>query len=225
MNRLIISCVMFLCCLFFSFSFYEYLGFNLNELPKVDTIINTVLDKTLGELRKKYPLSIIGVGGSQQDKKETTITVSFLLNQSLSKNECRELLVDITEVLLKNINQNEDLLPYLYNIPFSYKNVKINVFLRYPDQSSIGNPHIFMFGLSKDNIDYNIKYPNQQYKYSTEEEPYEKALQIVQAQRSERPTTSASESVSIPVPVPRPPERTFYQKMCQKFYDFFKMKQ
>jgi hypothetical protein len=213
---------MFLCSLFFSFSFYESLGFNLNELPKADIIINTILDKTLMELRTKYPLSIIGVGGSQQDKKETTITVSFLLNQSLSKDECRKLIVDITEVLLKNINQNEDLQPYLYDVPFSYKNIKINVFLRHPDRSDINYPDISVFSLMKGIVGYDIDDPKIRYRYSTEEEPYEKALKIVQEQRSERIMTSTPESVSILVPDPQPPVPTFFQKLCQKFYDFFK---
>lgn len=222
MNRSIVAYIMFLCCFFLSFSFYESLGFNLNELPKADTIINAVLDKTLMELRSKYPLSIIGVGSGQEDKKRIMIGVSFLLNRSLSKDECRELLVDITEALLKNINQNEDLQPYLYNVPFSYKNIKIDVFLRYPDQSSIGYPHIFMFGLTKDNIDYDVRYPNQQYGYSRQEEPYEEALKIVQAQRSERALTTTPEPSPAPMADPEPEKPTFFQRVCERLREFFK---
>ena len=212
---------MFLCCLLFNFSFYESLGFNLNELPKADTIVNTVLDKTLMELRTKYPLSIIGVGSGQEDKKRIMIGVSFLLNQSLSKDECRELLVDITEVLLKNINQSEDLQPYLYNLPFSYKNMNINVFLRHPDCSDINYPDISVFSLMKGVVGYDIDDPKIRYRYSTEEEPYEKALQIVQAQRRER-TMTTPESPPAPIPNPEAEELSIFQWVYQKFNDLFK---
>lgn len=181
-----------------------------------------MLDKTLIELRTKYPLSIIGVGGSQQDKKEETITVSFLLNRSLNKDECRELLVDVVEALLKNINQNEDLQPYLYDVPFTYKNLKIIVFLRHPDRSDINYPDISVFSLRNGKVGYDIDDPKIRYRFSTDKEPYEKAQEIVKAQRSEKMMTPNPEPVCIPVPVSQPPEPTFFQKMSQKFYDFLK---
>lgn len=219
MNKYIIFYMIFACCSFFSFSFHESLGFNLNELPIADIILDKVLEKTIIELRKKYPLSIIGVGGSQKDKKKTEIDVSFMLNRSLSKDECRELLIDIAEELLKQINEDKDLQPHLYYTPFSYKNLEIRVFLRNPDRSSIEYPHIFMFSLIG-TIEYDVRYPNVTYGYTREEETYDKALQIVQAQRSERAMTLASEPAHIPVP--QPTEQTFFQRVCQKFYDFFK---
>src|SRR5262245_20330405 len=133
MNKYIIFYMLFACCSLFSFSFHESLGFNLNELPIADTILDKVLEKTIIELRKKYPLSMIGVGRGQKDKKKTEIDVSFMLNRFLSKDECRKLLIDITEELLKNINENKDLQPYLYYMPFPYRNLEIRVFLRNPD--------------------------------------------------------------------------------------------
>lgn len=224
MNKFIITYIMFACCSFFSFSFYESLGFKLNELPTVDTVLSKVFDETLIELRKKYPLSIIGVGGEQKDKKEIMIGASFMLNRSLSKDECRELLVDVTEELLKNINENQDLQQYLYHVPFPYKNIEIRVFLRNPDRSDIWDPDISIFSLIHGLVEYDIYDRDIPYKFSTEEETYEKALQIVQAQRSERANTTVPEpkQESAPSPELQQTEQTFFQRACKKFYDFFK---
>jgi len=222
MTKLILIPFTFACCLFFSFSFYESLGFNLNELPTADVILDKTLGTSLSELRKKYSLSIIGVGGSKKDKKEIMIGVSFLLNRSLSKDECRELLVDITEALLGNINQNEDLQPYLYYIPFPYRNLEVRIFLRNPDCSDISDPDISVISMINGGIEYHIYDRTIRYKFTTEEETYDKALEIVQTQRSERPVVTIPESTPAPMPNPEPEEPTFFQQMCQRIYNFFK---
>jgi hypothetical protein len=46
----------------------------------------------------------------------------------------------------------------------------------------------------------------------------------VQEQRSERAKTTVPESEQEPAPAPelKQTEQTYFQKLCQKFYDFFK---
>ena len=44
MNKYVVAIIMFASCSFFGFSFYNFLGFKDNDLPKVDVIIPTFLD-------------------------------------------------------------------------------------------------------------------------------------------------------------------------------------
>jgi len=180
MHRFILAAITLASCSFFSFSFYTTLGFDLSKMPKVDVVIDKMLGNTLTELQTIFqPLSIIGVGGSQDNKQETKITVSFVLKRPLTKGECRKLLVISAEALLKNINQNEDLKPYLCHIPFTYRDIEIYFILNHFNGSDIKYPDISTISLIKGVIDYDTSDPNDPDKYNTELELYKDALQIV----------------------------------------------
>jgi hypothetical protein len=105
-----------------------------------------------------------------------------------------------------------------------YKNIEIRVFLRNPDRSDIWDPDISIFSLIHGLVEYDIYDRNIPYKFFTEEETFDKALQIVQAQRSERAKTTVPESEQEPAYTPKlkQTEQTYFQRMCEKFYDFFK---
>ncbi len=165
---------------FFSFSFYNLLGFDQEELPTVDIIIDKVISKTLSKLQQKQPLSMIGIGGEQKNGKEKAIDVSLALNKILNKEECRELVVECLELYLKDINDSVELKQYLYETPFTNKNLELRIFLTKPNGGDIVDPDICIISVVNGIISYRVQAANDKYTYTTTKESYEEALKIVQ---------------------------------------------
>ncbi len=176
---------MFASCSFFGFSFFNFLGFDHNELPSKNVIIDKACGHALKELQKKYSIKMIGSGGSEENKKETMIAASYSLNEVLSKEQCRKLILDCADELLKQINQREDLKVYLCEVPFSYKSIEIRIFLRNPDRSDIQPPNICIVSLIDGVIAYKVEDMNAIGHLRRIEELYEDALKIVQTQNIE----------------------------------------
>lgn len=176
-------CIIITSCSFFSFSFYSLLGFNQDELPTVDRTLDRVLNHTLDKLQKKQPIIMIGLGGSKKDSKKETIDIRLMLNKSLTKEECRGLIVECVEEYLKDINSDIDLKQYLHSFPFTYQNLGVIIFLTNPDGSSITYPNLCDVILHKGLVIYDAHDPDNKYGYKSTEEPYEEALKIVQTEK------------------------------------------
>ena len=83
-----------------------------------DLAINRVIQQTVknvNDLNIGYRLNLIGTGGSidHDSGKEKTIHLDLNINHALSKEACRWLIVNITQLFLANINQDRDLRQYL----------------------------------------------------------------------------------------------------------------
>lgn len=179
MTKLSLVITVFASIIFFSFFFLNTSSLKQEEIPKVDVTIGRMLKRTVCELKKKYKLSIAGVGGSARDGKETTIEVSFGLDQVLTKEKCRELMVDSAEQLLIQINSDAVLKPHLIHFPFTCNDIVVRFFMRRPDRSDIPYPDISTMSLRNGVVYYDVDDPVIRYKYSSIEEPFEEAVRIV----------------------------------------------
>lgn len=117
-------------------------------------------------------------------KKYNYVGLEFTSNRVLSKAEGRKFLIEAVEELKNEINSTPKLLPYLDPSPFTYDNIDIVIFDYNDDGSSIFYPNITVFNAFKGKILYKTKIPEKPYGYYTvEEESYEDALKIVNAER------------------------------------------
>jgi len=152
----------------------------MGPLSPEDIAMNAVTKKTAEELKIKYHLFLIGMGGSGKKDKITLSTISFELEYTMSKEKCRKVIIDCIQQFLKNINTDNRLSQYLFEKPFTYKNIEVTIFMSNPDRSSVFHPK-FRVATLKDGLIYYKTVDEETNRYkSVEEEPYEEALQKVQ---------------------------------------------
>ena len=143
--------------------------------------------KVSESLEKKYNIHFMGVrlGGPE---KIDLMGMIFQMKNRLTKEECRELIVNCTEEYLTAINENAEFQKYLFQSPFPIKNIEIDIHIETEDGKDIYYPDISLVGIIRGKVDYLSDDPENPYKYkSKEEEPYEEALRIVKAKSSQLP--------------------------------------
>lgn len=198
--------------------FYDFLGADCNKLPKdsneklADNHIQGVFHEIQTELRKKYPLSIMYQRGEENEKKLKIISVGFVADTSLFLNQdkSRELIVYCTEVMLKILYQDKGFQSYFKNMPFTYKNLAIIIFLIDPCCQDVKyeKPIIYLTGMENGLITYAEKDLSKPFKshpkvtqkeflknFNILEESYEEALKIVQAQSIETTPKNNQEGI------------------------------
>jgi len=174
-------------CYFFSFSMlfaslFNFFGGKEEPYKNNEAYMNKIINRSIKQLENRYGLVPIGSGGGNIDNKSRKETVSFHLYHKLTKEEARILIIEIVELLLHNINIDKVIAPYLYNFPFTYKNIEATVFIYEKDESDLFDPNIGLISLTRrGTINYVTYLPNSKWcEYATDvEEPYEQAYKIV----------------------------------------------
>lgn len=165
---------MFLASLF-SFFFGEE-----NSYKKNEAMMNKVVESSIKQLSQRYGLIPIGRGGGIKDEKSKREYVAFRVDRNLSKDEARVLIVEIVELFLHNINNNQAIENFLYNKPFTYKNLEFRVFIYNKDGSDTFDPDLGLVSLTREGT---VTFVSYQYgslcKRALDlEEPYEEVYQI-----------------------------------------------
>ena len=95
----------------------------------------------------------------------------------VSKDRLREILVDSVEELLKQINADEELRPFLKNYPFTENEVEIELYIVNKHGESLLYPNICIGSAYERSINFttNLK----QFDYNSETESFEDAARIV----------------------------------------------
>jgi hypothetical protein len=158
------------------FLLYSFLIGFTNDLPKSEKISIAVTLKTGRILAETRNLKFNGWGGSGMNgikMKAISLTSAegpFFIEQA------RELVVYCAEVFLKEINNSEEIRPYLCNYPFTAKNIEVDVFCHDKDDQIVSPPFITCVSVNQGAIEYYIKNPKLQVIYK---ESYEKALKML----------------------------------------------
>lgn len=165
---------------FFFASLFDFLGSKKTPFEKNEAYLNSIIKTSIKQLTNRYPLIPAGIGGGEKDGKAKKEFVAFHIHKKLNKEEARELLVEIVELFLNNINKDKKIEHFLYNKPFTHKNLEFTVFIFDHDGSDIFHPNLGLVSLtSQGTISYVTYQPGRLVKYaSEEEEPYEEAYRI-----------------------------------------------
>jgi len=161
---------------------FSWVNFNMETLPPADIALNTVIKKTAEELKRKYQVSLIGIGGGGSNNEISMSAISFQLAHTMSQEKCRKVILDCAQQFLKEINGDSQLASYLSVRPFGYKNIKVIIFISHPDCSSVLHPEISVVSLANGVVQYATVNPENTYEYkSVVRETYEEALKKVQS--------------------------------------------
>jgi len=87
----------------------------------------------------------------------------------------------MVELFLHNINGNKEIIPYLYDNPFTYKNLEFRVFILDKDGSDIFHPNLGLVSLTQRGTVTFVTYKKGALcsRVIDIEEPYEETYKIV----------------------------------------------
>jgi hypothetical protein len=106
------------------------------QLPDDEKIVNRITEETAKKLGEREKLALIGTGGQMMHKIEM-LSMSFQLFHEVDLQKAREIIVYAVREYLSDINNNEEVRPYLHNYPFTAKNVEIMIFVYGPDRREL----------------------------------------------------------------------------------------
>ncbi len=145
--------------------------------PKYVHLAYGIMNKTAIELNKEKKMQLIGIGGAMMHEVEE-LDMDFVISEKLELKQARELMVFTVSLLLKNVNTNEEIRPYLVHYPFTAKDLSIIITsTQYQDTPIIGA------FLSFDKIRYKI--PGEPMSIQIHEETYEEALKIIEKEKED----------------------------------------
>jgi hypothetical protein len=123
------------------------------------------------EIQKEYDLERWSMGGRLTNGIEE-IGGKFKLYQAVSQEEARELIVEISDKLLKRINSNEKIRPYLKEYPFKSTDLKLRVCFEQNLSTPPPQVNMEMVALEEDKITYTqeIIHPEEEGKFFSSSE-------------------------------------------------------
>ncbi len=174
--------IMAICARIFVFLIL-FIGYKVNgeANPPVDyeVYVNQIVLSFAKEMAKEFGLVCIGEGGRMPHDVEE-IAVKFIAYRKASINEARELEIIATERLLKIINNNEKIRPFLREYPFKANRAEVSISFNKPNNTSYTDGSVARVTQINNKIYYRGEDGRSELFYSLGEEPYEEALKIVQ---------------------------------------------
>lgn len=167
------------------FSIFITLGGCDHRTEKKKLVHKDIYKVVAQTLWDRYQLRYFGTLESGSKEFYDKIGMYFRILRVLNKDEGREILINSVEELLKEINSDPKLKPYLSVFPFDINNVEIKIFSYYPDVRPAYYPDTGVFAAAKGKIRFSSFSQEQKSGYYTnEEETYEEALKIVNSTES-----------------------------------------
>ncbi|MEX0962284.1 MAG: hypothetical protein WDZ28_05465 [Simkaniaceae bacterium] len=158
------------------FSFFSYSS--TTGLSKDEKIVNQITKETAKKLKEKKNLILIGTGG-QMMYEIKMLAMSFDYYQEVDLKTARELIIYIINEYLSAINGSKEIRPYLYEYPFTAKNVEIRIWVFEPNGSNPPLDKIYYISAIDGNLAYYLDLPETHSRRAIHKETYERALQEI----------------------------------------------
>lgn len=171
-----LMCLMFL--------LYIALG-GCDDRSEDEKMVHKAIYTTAKTLNDRYQLHYMGIVEAGDKEHYKKIGLFFELMRIINKEEGRKIIVNCAQELLKEINSNPNLLPYLLPSPFPVENIELAIYIRHPDGQSVYHPDLAVISLRKGVIRYSTDTPEMRRKlgfYTEEKETYEEALKILKSE-------------------------------------------
>ncbi len=120
---------------------------------KDERIANKITMQVAKKISAEKGLAPIGTGGQMMDEIKM-LMLGFDCRKIVNMEAARELLVYCVEEYLAAINASEEIRPYLYNYPFSDKNIEIDIYFFNPDGSDVPIGDISVAAANKGRVIY-----------------------------------------------------------------------
>ncbi|VHO02455.1 hypothetical protein [Candidatus Rhabdochlamydia sp. T3358] len=169
--KLIFTCGMMFSFLFGCSSFWH-------PLPDYEKIADDITEKTAQKLKGKKNLYLIGTGGRMMNDIQA-MHMSFHFYQEVDLKKARELVVYAANEYLLDINNNEEIRPYLHEYPFTAQNVEIHIWIYKPDRHRLPPEKIYYISAINGVLSYYIRGLEEYSRQAICKETYEEALQSI----------------------------------------------
>ncbi len=153
-----------------------------NDTSTYECYVNEITSSFIKEIEKEFGISCCATGGSMPHD-VVEIQVDFNCYKQVTLEEARELVIKVTEILRERINEHEKIRPYLRDYPCKSQtaHVMISFHKMNGDTQTEGVALVFparnkLFFRKYDSLTKKL--------CALSEEPYEKALKIVQNRES-----------------------------------------
>ncbi len=151
--------------IFFNFLVFAFLLTSCNgQNHNKSYYVGKIQKKVSKELRKEYGLESCCFGSKMLEEIEM-ISISFILYRSISKGEARNILVNSVEKVIEYVNSNEEIQPYLANIPFGPQNVVIIITIYDENGKRLYHPSLSNASSSIGRIFYRTNDPESNFGY------------------------------------------------------------
>jgi hypothetical protein len=144
-------------------------------------VVHNAMKLTSDEVKQKYDLSFAGISEEgDKDNKDKYKVVGLFFNSKryISKSEARNLIINITELFLKNLN-TEQVRPYLTVFPFTEQNISMSIIVKVPTKNW-DYSQITFCGIRQGELYYTYYIPETKFGRRTEEETYADAKKLLE---------------------------------------------
>ncbi|KAF3362705.1 hypothetical protein PHSC3_000692 [Chlamydiales bacterium STE3] len=152
-----------------------------NYCSKGEELVYSILADCAKMGREKYHLRPSGSGASMPGGPIRKLNLAFDMEGPMPKKTLRKLLLAISQDLVQLVNANEEIQPFLFEKPFTVKNVQIILYVNGKDFRKIYDPEICAAQILGGNLNYRTFDPDKKYGYKQDiKETYEEALEAAQ---------------------------------------------
>ena len=144
------------------------------------------------DMSKQHKLSYFGGGGAFLYNVKN-INISFASREMMDLGQARKLLISCSEELLRRINANDRIRPYLEHFPFSEKGIDLSISYFDSKLNHIQSKYIAGVFIINGNICYAVYDQEASTLKTVHKESYQEALKIV---RSQNDTQESSDILS-----------------------------
>ena len=154
--------------------------FFLYPLPKEEQLVNQILADAAKIIRDKCCLHPSGAGAAMPEGPIRKLVLTFDTKKPHTKEELRKLLIETAHVLLNQVTQNEEVQQFIYEKPFTIKNVQITIFNRQKNGLNVLDPGVSNVQIMRGVLNYSSIDQEDRFKYKNKhEESYEEAMEIL----------------------------------------------
>jgi len=167
---------------FFNFIFFSLLFIRTTSCYCEDLeywkYVDKVVASTITEIEKKDGLKLFGYGGGMMHDLYL-LSTHFTVQKPLTMDEARKMYISGTKGLLKAINTDCNIRPYLHDFPFTDRNLQF--FISYTGENPIykSPPYVKVLYETKGKIFYKSINPTTGDLFTLYSEPYEDALKLI----------------------------------------------
>jgi hypothetical protein len=139
-------------------------------------LVNEISNRVALQLKKEQELYPCGFGSGMMNQIRM-LALSFNYYNPIDIEQARELLIAAGNLLLKTINANEQIRPYLDTYPFQPKNIEIRIFLMTSNGSSVDPEKLYIVTMTDNILRYKIEHPETKKLTTIYSETYEEAIE------------------------------------------------
>lgn len=165
-------------------------------LSKKQELATQIRKQVAYKLENERGLSPCGIGAQMMNQIEM-LALDFNYYKPININEARELLIYATNQFANEVNETNEIHPYLANIPFNSKNIEISVYLRSPDGRDVGPNDLSIVSMIQGQLKYKINDRQTRQLKTVFTETYDEAVEKLKNGESKEPVVCSEPAPKI----------------------------